>query len=83
MVGLSLMNEKASSHYPEAILSDSLPCFRGSGKVGRLLTCVVCLLGPQDPSLEPEVFGAGEHSGPGNLACAGSWDRCVHTLQHL
>lgn len=85
MVGLALLSEKASSHYPEAILNDSLPCLRGGRKAGRPLTFAVCLLGPHDPNLnrEAEVFGTGEHSGSGYLACAGSWDQHVHTLQHL
>lgn len=39
MVALALMNGKTSSHYPEAILSDSLPFLKGDRKARRLLTC--------------------------------------------
>ena len=36
---LSIHGCLSPSHYPEAILSDSLPCLRGGRKAGRLLTC--------------------------------------------
>lgn len=60
MVSLALRNEEASSYFPEAILSLALP-------QKRLLTCAVCLLGPQDPNLNVKLKYLGLVSiwGPG------------------